>query len=54
MTSEDLSHFKNVLETIHEGKLEDIPMFAQEAVNQGLAALIEKLYESGFIGSANE
>ncbi|CAF1475951.1 unnamed protein product [Adineta steineri] len=27
----------------------DIPLFAQEAVNQGLAALVEKLYDSGFM-----
>ncbi|CAF4022038.1 unnamed protein product, partial [Adineta steineri] len=28
---------------------EDIPLFAQETVNQGLAALVEKLYDSGFM-----
>ena len=49
MTADDLAHFRSVIETIHDGRLEDIPMFAQEAVNQGLASLIEKLYESGFM-----
>lgn len=49
MSSDDLVHFRNVVEMIHDGRLEEIPMFAQEAVNQGLASLIEKLYESGFM-----
>jgi len=49
MSNEDRQHFKNVLEMIHDGKLEELPIFAQEAVNQGLASLIEKLYESGFM-----
>jgi hypothetical protein len=49
MTPEDLAHFRKVIETVHDGRLEEIPMFAQEAVNQGLASLIEKLYESGFM-----
>jgi hypothetical protein len=49
MSSEDLAHFRKVIQTIHDGRLEEIPMFAQEAVNQGLASLIEKIYESGFI-----
>jgi len=49
MSADDLAHFQNVMQTIHDGRLEDIPLFAQEAVNQGLAALIEKLYESGFM-----
>jgi len=49
MSSTDLAHFQNVLQMIHDGRLEEIPMFAQEAVNQGLASLIEKLYESGFM-----
>jgi hypothetical protein len=39
----------NIIEVIYEGRLEEIPLFAQEAVNQGLASLIEKLYESGFM-----
>lgn len=49
MSSEDLAHFQNVVQMIHDGQLEEIPMYAQEAVNQGLASLIEKLYESGFM-----
>ena len=49
MSSDDLVHFQNVIETIHDGRLEEIPKFAQEAVSQGLASLIEKLYESGFM-----
>lgn len=49
MKATDLAHFRSIIETIHDGRLEDIPMFAQEAVNQGLASLIEKLYESGFM-----
>ncbi len=49
MSSDDLAHFQNVIQMIHDGRLEEIPMFAQEAVNQGLASLIEKLYESGFM-----
>ncbi len=49
MSSEDLAHFRNIIVTIHDGRLEDIPLFAQEAVHQGLASLIEKLYESGFM-----
>jgi len=49
MSTEDLTHFQNVLQMIHDGRLEEIPVFAQEAVNQGLASLIEKLYESGFM-----
>jgi hypothetical protein len=49
MSSDDLAHFQNVIEMVHDGRLEDIPMFAQEAVNQGLGSLIEKLYESGFM-----
>ena len=49
MSPEDLAHFRKVIETVHDGRLEEIPMFAQEAVNQGLASLVEKLYESGFM-----
>lgn len=49
MSPEDLAHFQNVMEMIHDGRLEEIPMFAQEAVNQGLASLIEKLYQTGFM-----
>jgi len=49
MSPDDLKHFNNVMEMIHDGRLEDIPIYAQEAVNQGLASLIEKLYESGFM-----
>jgi len=49
MSADDLAHFQNVIQMIHDGRLEDIPMFAQEAVNQGLASLIEKLYDSGFM-----
>jgi len=49
MSSDDLAHFQNVIQMIHDGRLEEIPIFAQEAVNQGLASLIEKLYESGFM-----
>lgn len=49
MSADDLVHFQNVVQMIHDGRLEEIPMFAQEAVNQGLASLIEKLYESGFM-----
>jgi len=49
MSTEDLAHFRNVIQMIHDGRLEEIPMFAQEAVTQGLASLIEKLYESGFM-----
>lgn len=49
MNAADLAHFRNIIQTIHDGRLEEIPMFAQEAVNQGLASLIEKLYESGFM-----
>lgn len=49
MSSDDITHFRSVIKIIHDGRLEEIPMFAQEAVNQGLASLIEKLYESGFM-----
>jgi len=49
MSSDDLAHFQNVVQMIHDGRLEEIPVYAQEAVNQGLASLIEKLYESGFM-----
>jgi len=49
MSSDDLAHFQNVVQMIHDGRLEEIPLFAQEAVNQGLASLIEKLYDSGFM-----
>jgi len=49
MSAEDLAHFRHVIQMIHDGRLEEIPIFAQEAVNQGLASLIEKLYESGFM-----
>ncbi|CAF4091858.1 unnamed protein product [Adineta steineri] len=47
--SGDLAHFRNIFQLIHDGRLGDIPLFAQEAVNQGLAALVEKLYDSGFM-----
>ena len=53
LTPSDVTHFKTVLETIHQGRLEDIPLFAQEAVSQGLASMVEKLYESGFMESSN-
>jgi hypothetical protein len=49
MSPEDLAHFQNVIQMIHDGRLEEIPLYAQEAVNQGLASLIEKLYDSGFM-----
>ncbi|CAF0811288.1 unnamed protein product [Adineta steineri] len=49
MSSGDLAHFRNIFQLIHDGRLEDIPLFAQEAVNQGLAALVEKLDDSGFM-----
>jgi hypothetical protein len=49
MSPSDVKHFKHIIEVIYEGRLEEIPLFAQEAVNQGLASLIEKLYESGFM-----
>ncbi|CAF1151842.1 unnamed protein product [Adineta steineri] len=50
MSSGDLAHFPNIFQLIRDGRLEDIPLFAQEAINQGLAALVEKLYDSGFMG----
>lgn len=49
MSPAELAHFKGIVETIHDGRLEEIPFYAQEAVNQGLASLVEKLYESGFM-----
>ncbi|CAF0912726.1 unnamed protein product [Rotaria sordida] len=49
MTPAELTHFQNIIQMIHDGRLEEIPIFAQEAVNQGLASLVEKLYESGFM-----
>ncbi|CAF3441584.1 unnamed protein product, partial [Rotaria sp. Silwood2] len=49
MSSAELEHFRNIMQMIHDGRLEEIPIFAQEAVNQGLASLVEKLYESGFM-----
>ncbi|CAF1395582.1 unnamed protein product [Rotaria sordida] len=49
MSSDDVEHFRDVIGKIHDGRLEEIPLVAQEAVNQGLASLIEKLYESGFM-----
>ncbi len=49
MSSADVVHFQKVIELIHDGRLEELPMFVQEAVNQGLASLIGKLYESGFM-----
>ena len=54
MSSTDLSHLQNVVQTIHDGQLEELPIFIQEAVNQGFASLIEKLYESGFIEQSNK
>lgn len=54
MSPSDVAHFQKVLETIHDGRLEDIPVFMQEAVNHGLATLIEKLYESGFMDQAEK
>jgi len=49
MSADDLAHFRNIIEIIHDGRLEDLPLFVQEAVHQGLASLIEKIYESGFM-----
>jgi hypothetical protein len=49
MSKDDRAHFQNILELIHDGRLEEIPLFVQEAVHHGLASLIEKLYESGFM-----
>lgn len=49
MSSEELAHFQNIIQMIHDGRLEEIPPFVQEAVNQGFASLVEKLYESGFM-----
>jgi hypothetical protein len=49
MSATDRGHLQKIIEVIHDGKLEEIPMFVQEAVNQGLASLIEKLHDSGFI-----
>ncbi|CAF1463022.1 unnamed protein product [Adineta steineri] len=49
MSSDDLAHIRNIFHSIHDGRLEDIPLFAQETVNRGLAALVEKLYDSGFM-----
>lgn len=49
MSPEDLAHFRRVMQKIQDGRLEEMPLFAQEAVNQGLAALIEKLNQSGFM-----
>lgn len=49
MSSEDLAHFRNVIQIIHDGRLEEIPLFAQDATNQGFASFVEKLYESGFM-----
>jgi hypothetical protein len=49
MSSDDLAHFQNVVQMIHDGRLEEIPMYAQEAASQGFASLVEKLYESGFM-----
>ena len=49
MSAAELEHFQNVLQIIHDGRLEEIPIFVQEAVSQGLASLVEKLYESGFM-----
>ncbi|CAF1655731.1 unnamed protein product [Rotaria magnacalcarata] len=49
MSSEDLAHFRRIIQKIHEGLLEEIPLFAQEAVYQGLGSFIEKLNESGFM-----
>ncbi|CAF3015115.1 unnamed protein product [Rotaria socialis] len=49
MPSKDLAHFRRIIQKIHQGLLEEIPLFAQEAVNQGLASLIEKLHKSGFM-----
>ena len=54
MSSMELAHLQNVVQTIHDGQLEELPIFVQEAVNQGLASLIEKLYESGFIDQSNK
>ncbi|CAF1443126.1 unnamed protein product [Adineta steineri] len=49
MSSDDLAHFQNVVQMIHDGRLEEIPVYGQEAVTQGLGSLIEKLYDSGFM-----
>ena len=53
MSPSDVAHLQKVLQTIHDGQLEDTPIFVQEAVNHGLATLIEKLYESGFMDQSN-
>lgn len=49
MSPDELAHFQNIIQMIHDGRLEEIPIFVQEAVNQGFASLVEKLYESGFM-----
>ncbi|CAF1160055.1 unnamed protein product, partial [Didymodactylos carnosus] len=49
MSTEDLNHFQHVMVMIHSGHLEEIPFYAQDAVTQGLASLVENLYESGFM-----
>ncbi|UJR23435.1 hypothetical protein I4U23_026440 [Adineta vaga] len=49
MSSTDRAHFQSVLQLIHDGRLEEVPLYVQEAVNQGLASLVEKLYDSGFM-----
>ena len=49
MASDDLSHFRTVVQTIHHGRLEEMPAFIQGAMDQGLSSLVEKLYETGFM-----
>ena len=49
MAPDDLSHFRTIVQTIHHGKLEEMPAFIQGAMSQGLGSLIEKLYETGFM-----
>lgn len=49
MASDDVSHFRTVVQTIHHGRLEEMPAFIQGAMDQGLSSLVEKLYETGFM-----
>ena len=49
MAPDDLSHFRTLVQTIHHGRLEEMPDFIQGAMGQGLGSLVEKLYETGFM-----
>ena len=49
MSPDELEYFKHIIQRIYDGRFEEMPLFAQEAVHQGFASIIEKLHETGFM-----